>query len=68
MEHHLCVLAVAENHQQIAGGVEKVERLEQTGALLDRGGNGRPLIRELHELGPVADERQAEQDVVVVAW
>ena len=67
VNRHLRVLAVGEQQHQVAGGVEKVERLEQPGRLLDGQADRRALIRELHELGPVADQVQAEQDVVVVA-
>ena len=66
MDLDLRILAVREQHHQVAGCIEEVERLEQPGPLLDRGGDRRPLIGEFHELGPVADQRQAEQDVLVV--
>ena len=60
------VLAVGEQHHHVAGRVEEIERLEQPDALLDRLRDDRALVREQRILDRIADERDAQQDVVVV--
>ena len=66
--NRLGILTVAEDDHQVARGlVEEIERAEQRDALLDGNTNRRALTGKSHEFGPVADERQAQQDVVVVA-
>ena len=44
LEHGLTVLAVRENHHQVAGRVEEVERLEQPRPLFDGRRDRRALI------------------------
>ena len=66
MNGDLRVLPVAEDQHQVAGRVQEIERAKQFHALLDRQADRRPLIGEFHELGPVADQRQAQENVVVV--
>ena len=60
------VLAVAEDHHDVAGRVEEVERLVEPDDLIDGLRDDRPLIRKHRELDRIADERDAQQDVVVV--
>ena len=60
------VLAVGEDHHQVARRIEEVERLEQPDALVDRLRDDRALIGEQRVLDRIADERDAQQDVVVV--
>ena len=60
------VLAVGEDQQQIAGRVEELERLEERHRLFDSLGDERALIGERGELVRLANERQADQEVVVV--
>ena len=61
------VFAIREDHHQVARGLEIVEGLEDLDALLKSAGNHGARLGELRELDRIANQRHAQQQVVVVA-
>ena len=62
----LRVAAVGEDDHQIARGVHEVERLEQLRRLIDALDDRRAPVGEPAPLARIADQPDAEQDVLVV--